>query len=394
MFTLERNRKNQRRREKKKLRRKIFLFVLTLVVFLAVLFLVVQLLTPKSADKAAQEEKSIRKAKSPVSKQKEKKKTEAETKEVVQNKALDQYLTQLHFSGTAVVVRNGKMVLNKGYGYRNKEQQEKNTPDTEFYIGSSQKALTATAILQLVEKGKLSLTDPVSQYLSGFPSGITIKNLLNHTSGLKGHLETNSKITPKELVQDIEERGVKRAPGKWDYRDSNYTVLAYLVEKLSGQSLADYYKQHIFKPAGMTQVGFYEDFKQQKNASIGYYLKKDGSYSIPSMPDLSQLFGVGNVYMSAGDMYRFDEALMSGKLLSPESLAEMFTKGSSSGYGMGFYADPGSYNNHGVLNGWNVSNSISKSGKTFVILFSNIQNNITSFGKVNNEIYQILNRTN
>lgn len=142
--------------------------------------------------------------------------------------------------------------------------RKKNTPDTEFYIGSSQKALTATAILQLVEKGKLSLTNPVSQYLSGFPSGITIKNLLNHTSGLKGHLETNSKITPKELVQDIEERGVKRAPGKWDYRDSNYTVLAYLVEKLSGQSLADYYKQHIFKPAGMTQVGFYEDFKQQK----------------------------------------------------------------------------------------------------------------------------------
>ncbi|MHC5252601.1 serine hydrolase domain-containing protein [Listeria kieliensis] len=394
MFTLEQNRKNQRRQEKKKRRRKILVFILSLVVFLAGLFLVVRLLTPKNTDTAAQEAKSNQKAQPSVSRKKEKKKAATETKEIVQNEALDQYLTELHFSGTAVVVRDGKMVLNKGYGYRNREKQEKNTPDTEFYIGSSQKALTATAILQLVEEGKLSLTDPVSRYLTGFPSGITIKNLLNHTSGLKGHLETNSKITPRELVQDIEERGIKRVPGKWDYRDSNYTVLAYLVEKLSGEKLEDYYKKHIFKPAKMTQVGFYEDFAKQKNASTGYYLKQDGSYSIPSMPDLSQLFGVGNVYMSAGDMYRFDQALMSGKLLSPESLAEMFTKGSSSGYGMGFYVDPGSYNNHGVLNGWNVSNSISKSGKTFVILFSNIQNNISSFGEVNNEVYKILNRTN
>jgi CubicO group peptidase (beta-lactamase class C family) len=384
-----RTRKNRYELRKKYRRRRLIAFFSTLIILLAALFVgiswwvakekVAEPVTPKAT--AKKEPKQVEKPKQPE-----------QTKEIVRNQEIDTYLKQIGFSGTAVVVREGNTVLNKGYRDANRITHVKNTPDTVYYIGSAQKAFIATAILQLEEKGKVKVTDSVQKYLPEFEAHITLNDLLHHTSGLVGHTEENVATTPKALVADIIKQGTKRGPGKWDYLDSNYTVLAYLVEKLSGESLSEYLKENIFKPAGMKTVGFYQTFKKEKGASVGYYIKKDGSYSEPSLPDLSQLFGVGNMYMSAFDMYLFDKALSSRKILSENSFQKMFTKGSSSGYGMGFYVDPGSYNNHGILNGWNVSNSMSHTGKTYVVLFSNIQNNIDSFGKVNNHIYEILNK--
>lgn len=385
---LEKTRKSKHALKKKYRRRRIAALSSILVIFLLAVIVGISWLTPKKTSE------NVPKAKVSQKKETKKPKQETKTAEVVENKEVDSYLKQIGFSGTAVVVREGRTVLNKGYLYANRETKTANTPDTLYYIGSAQKAFIATAILQLEEKGRLNTEDTVGKYLPGFPNGGQIKlaDLLHHTSGLVGHTESNEAITPEALVKDIAAQGIKRGPGKWDYLDSNYTVLAYLVQKLSGQSLSDYLTEHVFQPAGMKKAGFYQTFKKEKNASIGYYVKKDGSYFRPSLPDLSQLFGVGNMYMSAFDMYLFDHALSSRQLLSEKSFQKMFTKGSPSFYGMGFYVDPGSYNSHGVLNGWNVSNSMSHSGKTYVVLFSNIQNNIRSFGKVNNHIYEILNK--
>ncbi len=98
------------------------------------------------------------------------------------------------------------------------------------------KALIATAVLRLEEKGLPQTSDPVSTYLPNFPNGtrITLKNLLNHTSGINGHIEGQGPISPIDLIKDIEYRGIKRRPGVWDYRDSNYSVLAYIVSQVSG----------------------------------------------------------------------------------------------------------------------------------------------------------------
>ncbi|AYK67678.1 class A beta-lactamase-related serine hydrolase [Bacillus subtilis subsp. subtilis] len=325
-------------------------------------------------------------------KKKTAKKSEEQIKTVDRNQKISNYLKEIGFSGTAMIVRNGEIVTNKGFGYADRKHYIQNNPLTSFYVGSSQKALIATAILQLEEKGKLQTSDPVSAYLSHFPNGqtITLKNLLTHTSGINGHIEGNGAITPDDLIKDIEQQGIKRQPGVWDYKDSNYSVLAYIIAEVSGEPYEQYIKNHIFKPAGMTHAGFYKTYEKEPYPAVGY--KMEGSKTVtPYIPDLSQLYGAGDIYMSAIDMYKFDQALIDGKLYSQKSYEKMFTPGSSSTYGMGFYVAPGSYSNHGVMPGFNILNSFSKSGQTIVILFSNIQNN-AKLGQVNNKIYQLLNQ--
>ncbi|MFC6180604.1 serine hydrolase domain-containing protein [Lactiplantibacillus daowaiensis] len=312
---------------------------------------------------------------------------------VVKNQAIDHYLTKLHFTGTALIVRENQVVLRKAYGLRNRKADLKNQLNTPYYIGSTEKALIATAILQLQSAGKLSVKDPVKRYFPKFPNGqaITLKHLLTHTSGLAGHQEADAKVTPAELVKDIEKQGITSQPGSWHYLDSNYTVLAYLVEKLSGQPLMTYFQTHIFKPAQMNDVLTYQAFAKSKQRSTGYRVT-NGKYVTPALPDLSQLYGVGNLAMSVTDMYRFDAALMRGDLINAKARKQMLTAGSTSGYGMGFYVDPGAYNSHGIVSGWNVSNSFTHTGKTYIVLMSNVQNNIRSFGQVNDHLYQLLNQ--
>ncbi|WP_144468179.1 serine hydrolase domain-containing protein [Bacillus pumilus] len=325
-------------------------------------------------------------------KKKTAKKSEGQIKTVDRNQKISSYLNEIGFNGTAMIVRNGEIVTNKGFGYADRKQKIQNNPSTSFYVGSSQKALIATAILQLEEKGKLQTSDPVSAYLPHFPNGqkITLKNLLTHTSGINGHIEGKGVITPPNLIKDIERQGINHQPGVWDYKDSNYSILAYIVAEVSGESYEQYITNHIFKPAGMTHAGFYKTYEKEPYPTVGYKLK--GSKAItPYMPDLSQLYGAGDIYMSAIDMYKFDQALIDGKLYSQKSYKKMFTPGSSSTYGMGFYIAPGSYSNHGVMPGFNNLNSFSKSGQTIVVLFSNIQNN-TKLGQVNNKVYQLLNQ--
>ncbi|ATH94087.1 penicillin-binding protein [Bacillus glycinifermentans] len=321
---------------------------------------------------------------------KEKKQSEIVTKN--DNKQLDDYLKNIGFSGTALIVNEGKIVTSKGYSYANRKKKVPNTPETVYYVGSSQKAIIAASILQLEERGLLSVSDPVSTYIPDFPNGtnITLYNLLTHTSGIKGHNEGSGYITPDNLLKDIEAQGIKNAPGKWDYKDSNYSVLAYIVTKLSGESLSTYVTNHIFKPAGMKHAGFYKTFAKQSQPSTGYKLNAFKKLYTPDMPDLSQLYGAGDIYMTAYDMYLFDKALLERKIISDQSFTKMFTPNQAT-YGMGFYISPGSYSNHGVMPGYNILNSFSKTGSKYVILFSNIQNNIKSFGVVNNRIFSILN---
>ncbi|RRK11650.1 class A beta-lactamase-related serine hydrolase [Lactiplantibacillus garii] len=320
-------------------------------------------------------------------------KTKPAAPTVVRNATIDRYLAERHFSGTALVVRNNRVILRKAYGERNREHKLPNQTTTPYYIGSAQKAIVATAILQLQDRGKLNVNDPVAKYLNNFPNGhkITLKNLLNHTSGLVGHHETGKVMTPAALVKDIKKQGINAQPGQWHYLDGNYTVLAYLVEKLSGQSLMQYLQKNIFTPAGMTGTGTYKTFKAVPNHSTGYQVK-NGRYVIPQIGSLSQLFGVGNLYMPVDDMYRFDHALMTNQLISKRARKAMLTPGSSSTYGMGFYCNPGSYSSHGIVSGWNVANSFSPSGQTYIVLMANVQNNIPSFGRLTGDIYGMLNQ--
>ncbi|WP_045506103.1 serine hydrolase domain-containing protein [Bacillus amyloliquefaciens] len=393
MTSPRRTRINKHRKKKLMKTGGLFLFLLLVTVFIMIWTVTAHHREKESVKSApaAQSDSS----KDQTQQKKEKTQKEKTPKSIDHNKQISNYLQQIGFSGTAMVVKDGKVVLKKGFGYADRKQKIKNNPETSYYVGSSQKALIATAVLQLEEKGLLQTSDTVSTYLPNFPNGtrITLKNLLNHTSGINGHIEGQGPISPIDLIKDIEYRGIKRQPGVWEYRDSNYSVLAYIVSQVSGEPYEQYIKDHVFKPAGMKHAGFYKTFAEAKYPAVGYKVDESGRLVTPHLLDLSQLYGAGDMYMSAEDLYKFDKAVVNGTLLSKESFTKMFTAGSSSAYGMGFYIDPGSYSNHGVMPGYNILNSFSHSASKYVILLSNIQNN-AKLGQVNNRIYQLLNQAN
>lgn len=311
---------------------------------------------------------------------------------VTTNQELDNYLIGQHFSGTALVVRKGKVILNQSYGLANQEKQIKNTPNTRYYIGSAQKAIIATAILQLEQAGKIKIEDPVAKYIKDFPNGqqITLKNLLNHTSGLTGRTEGSKEILPQQIIQEIEAAGSDSTIGTWHYSDSNYAVLAYILQLVSKQDAQEYIQEHIFEVANMQNTGFFQNDASVENLSESYK-EKNGQIEKAQLPNLSQLFGAGDIYTTATDFYLFDQALMQGKLINEVEKNKMMTSGSDSTYGMGFYVNPGSYSSHGVLGGFNTINTFTHTGLTYIILLANT-NQVQSLGQTADAIYGMLNQ--
>lgn len=316
-------------------------------------------------------------------------------KDTMNAPSIDKYLKSIHFNGSAIVVKDNKILLNKGYGFANLEKKEENNSATVFYIGSITKVFISTAVMQLQAQGRLNIHDPLSKYIPGFPNGnkILLYHLLTHTSGIPEHSETEQKISHDELIKKIERGTLMFQPGtQWGYSDSNYSILASIVEKVSGEPLEGYVKSHIFKQAGLKHTGFGADYYQEQYASKGYK-KKNEEFISPSLPDMSQLFGCGDIYTTPYDMYLFDKALYSKKLL-PESSLRQFLTPFKNHYAMGLYNDPGSYSDHGVLPGWNAVNSFNKNGRKFIVLLSNVQNGVASLGTVNNQIYLMLRNSN
>lgn len=311
---------------------------------------------------------------------------------VTTNQELENYLIGQHFSGTALVVRKGKVILNQSYGLANQEKQIKNTPNTRYYIGSAQKAIIATAILQLEQAGKIKIEDPVAKYIKDFPNGqqITLKNLLNHTSGLTGRTEGSKEILPQQIIQEIEAAGSDSTIGTWHYSDSNYAVLAYILQLVSKQDAQEYIQEHIFEAANMQNTGFFQNDAAVENLSESYK-EKNGQIEKVQLPNLSQLFGAGDIYTTATDFYLFDQALMQGKLINEVEKNKMMTSGSDSTYGMGFYVNPGSYSSHGVLGGFNTINTFTHTGLTYIILLANT-NQVQSLGQTADAIYGMLNQ--
>ncbi|MBC1500596.1 serine hydrolase [Listeria weihenstephanensis] len=287
---------------------------------------------------------------------------------------VDLILKKHQFNGTAYVVQNNKPIINQGYGIANKMTGEKNTSQSVFLIGSMQKAVVATAIMQLQEKGMLSVEDPIAKYFPIFPNGqnIKIKNFLGHTSGLPGRKKGNEIITSAQILAEIEATGIKRQPGTWDYQDDNYAVMGRLVEVLSGQTLATYLAENIFKPAGMQKTGVGDSFFTNPHMSVSYKLTDDTLIKTSFLQDTSQLFGAGNMYMPPKDIYLFNKALMDGRLIKQASLTRMLQAGAGN-YGFGFYDRPNFYISRGVGYNYETINSFSKDRKDAVIVFSNIR---------------------
>lgn len=180
---------------------------------------------------------------------------------------LDAYFSALagdkNINGNILVTENGVNVYKRSFGFADFENKKPNTPDTRFQFDSISKTITAVAVLQLKEQGKLKLEDKLIQHLPNFPyPAITIRHLLTHTSGLPSHelfeetvtrnpdkVVTNEDIIPELLLR---KRPLKFEPGeRWSYSNTNFNLLALLVEKLGGLKFADYLRKYVFRPARM-----------------------------------------------------------------------------------------------------------------------------------------------
>ncbi|MHB8463023.1 MAG: serine hydrolase domain-containing protein, partial [Vulcanimicrobiaceae bacterium] len=239
--------------------------------------------------------------------------------------------------GIAVaVIHDGKIVAAQGFGYANIATKVAVTPETRFAIGSMTKQFTAAAIMLLVHDGKLRLDDTLATYVPTLPNAktITLRMLLNHTSGLHNypslseHLwPLNGSIATSTILSLLASDHPDFAPGtKWVYSNANYAALAAVIEKVSGESYSTFLQRRIFSPLGMSQSGF--GFRAQTNApiSVGY---KNGQPEIPAL-SLDLYSGAGGIVSSADDLARWDIALTSKTLLGKADVETMWTPGALS----------------------------------------------------------------
>jgi D-alanyl-D-alanine carboxypeptidase len=269
---------------------------------------------------------------------------------VARSAAANQYLENLTrgggFSGVVLVQHNGKAVFEKAYGLAVSGWGIQNSIKTRFELASLSKQFTGAAILQLAESGKLQLDAPISQYYPKAPqswSNISVRQLAHHTSGLPGdEIEDFGKgiATPyslEELIDTFRDRPLVAKPGEaWAYTNTEYYLLAYVIEQVSGEKYGDYLAAHIFKPAGMIHSGFAGTLSIIPEAAEGY-AHDAGGLRHRDYFDRSLEVGAGGIYSTLGDMALWNEALNSGKLLGAEFQKLMFIPSTPGGYGFGWF---------------------------------------------------------
>lgn len=256
---------------------------------------------------------------------------------------LDEFLSsaadQNLFSGSVLIMEKGEKVFEGSYGYRNKEKGEKNTNDTKYRAYSITKAFTATVILQLIEEGKLALTDTLSSFFPEYTLGenITIENLLGHTSGIPDVVDTDKTKDSKTLMEFLSTMPLHFEPNsQWRYSNSNYYILGNIIKEVTGKDYDVAIEERILKPLGMTNSGFHFNELQDPKKAIGYSFLSDKNYTPAMLYKTDQPFGAGAIYSTVGDLYKFSEAIKKNTLLNPETieLASVPQKGST--YGLGF----------------------------------------------------------
>jgi D-alanyl-D-alanine carboxypeptidase len=252
-----------------------------------------------------------------------------------------------HFRGTIVVERNGQVLVEKSYGAAVEEWQVPNSAETKYELASLSKQFTAAAILQLADAGKLNVEDPVSKYPDSPAAwkGMTIHHLLTHTSGLPENEMENfykgkaTSYTTEEQVKTFRDRPLGFAPGSsWKYRNTEYYLLAYIIEKLSGETYAAYLAHHIFGPLKMTHSGFAPMAAVVPQMSEGYS-REGGTLTRREYFDRSMETGAGGIYSTAEDMLRWNKGLDAPGLLSAQGLEFMFTAHPPGNYGAGWFIE-------------------------------------------------------
>ena len=248
------------------------------------------------------------------------------------------------FSGSVLVVSEGQELVARGFGFANLEHRVPNTTKTKFRLGSLTKQFTAMAIMILAEQGKLALDDPLQKHLDGTPEAwdeITIHHLLNHTSGIPNFTSfpdyaatMTMPTTPAKLIARFNDKPLEFVPGeKFAYSNSGFVLLGAIIEKLSGKPYDQFLQDVIFAPLEMHDTGYDHHDQVLPDRAAGYD-QRDGKLVNAAFIDMSVPFAAGGLYSTVEDLQRWNDALLSGKLVSAESLAKMHTPGKDDfGYG-------------------------------------------------------------
>ena len=262
--------------------------------------------------------------------------TQTPTAEAQLTSQIDDFITALakqdRFSGSILVAKEGQVLISKGYGMANLELDVPNTPQTKFRIGSITKQFTAMAILQLQQQGKLNVQDPICQYIRDCPQAwqpITIHHLLTHTSGIKDYTSFpnfsdfgKQSMSPIELIELFRDLPLEFTPGEsWNYSNSGYILLGYIIEAVSGEPYGIFLLKNIFIPLQMEDTGYDNNHTILKNRADGYF----SSTANADYFDQSVAYAAGGLYSTVEDLFRWDQALYTDVLIPQALRVEMFT---------------------------------------------------------------------
>jgi CubicO group peptidase (beta-lactamase class C family) len=245
--------------------------------------------------------------------------------------AIDHYISTearlQTFSGTVLIAQNGKVLLDKAYGWADEGQRHPDMLSTRFEIGSVTKQFTAMAILLLQQRGKLHVQDPVCLFIKGCPptwTSITIQHLLTHTSGIPDYsnaLALQPRPSSVPLLDYLEQQPLDFPPGsQFRYSPSGYAVLGFVTENVAEEPYSEFLQREIFNPLHMNDTGDVQTSYSVPQLAMGY----TEAWTKASPSPASPLFAAGNLYSTVGDLYRWDTALFD-RTFASDSLSEMFT---------------------------------------------------------------------
>jgi len=263
------------------------------------------------------------------------------TREVVQN-----YYKDGKLNGAVLIVQNDSVICDTVLGYADLNSQRPLQMNTPFYIASLAKPITAIGIMLLEQKKLLSYDDRVSRYLNDLPDDVkevTIRQLLTHTSGVCDYenvLTGKRELTNKDVMHWLQNQKLQFVPGtQYQYSNTGYIILAWIIEKVSGTSVKQFLKENIFQPLQLQHTEVYDEVKPDSaNKAIGYNKDK-------VKDDYAQLTtGDGGIYATTGDLYKLDKALRTGFLLNKQNTEIMyqlpvFLDGKSGPYGFGWFVE-------------------------------------------------------
>lgn len=291
---------------------------------------------------------------------------------------------------TALIAHNGQIIYERAFGMANLELQVPMHVDNVFRIGSITKQFTAVAILQLMEEGRLDLQDEITKYIPDYPTQgqkITIENLLTHTSGIQDYARMkdtkqrgNLDFTPREMIDYFKNQPMRFIPGsKWEYSNSGYFLLGYIIEAITGKTYSKYLEDNIFKPLGMKNTSYASDRRLTKNRANGYS-KGDDGFENAAYLSMTQPYAAGGIQSTAEDIFLWNKALLSSKLITKESLnrawtPHLLTDGMKTHYGygwrFGYIQDSPSIWHGGLINGFMAVALYLPKEDVFVAVFSN-----------------------